>query len=367
MKGSPYMDIWTKLNNERWMFLLKALVYSSLGKVEVREVDKPKITNATDALVKVTLTTICGSDVHLVDGHIPTTPGYVLGHEYVGIVEEVGPQVKNISPGDRVIGPAAPFCGQCENCRKQNIAQCLNGGIHGAGKEFGGVSGTHSQYIVVPHADVGLTKIPPTLKDEEVLFLGDIFSTGYFAIEKCQLVAGDTVVIFGAGPVGLCAVQAAKLFSASKIILIDIDQNRLEIGKRLGATHVIQAQQKDVLKEIFEITGGKGANGAVEAAGLELTLNQALRCVGIGGTVTLVGIFPKDVTIPIHEIFMKNIRIEMGLSYLGNIDRFVKLVENKQIDLIPMITHRMDLSEGEKAFDLFKNRKDNVVKIAIKP
>lgn len=200
-----------------------------------------------------------------------------------------------------------------------------------------------------------------------MLFLGDVFSTGYFAIEKCDVIPGDSVVIFGAGPVGLCAVQAAKLFSAAQIMLVDVDSFRLETGIRMGATHTIRADQDDVLARIGEITKGRGAEASVEAAGLEVTLQQSVRCVGLGGRVTLVGLFPGEVSLPLNEVLMKNIRIEMGLSDLSRIRRFMTLVESSQIDLTPLITHRMKLSEAEDAFDMFENRQDHMIKVALQP
>lgn len=346
---------------------MKGLVYEKLGQVKLKEVEKPELRDDTDAIIRVTMTTICGSDVHLVHGHIPTTPGYVLGHEYVGIVEKVGSKVENVKPGDRVTGPAAPFCGQCENCRNGYLAQCMRGGIHGSGKEFGNITGSMSEYVRVPFADVNLVRIPDDLTDEQVLFTGDILSTGYFAADKGDIQIGDRVVIFGAGPVGLCAVQSARLFNPGDIILVDIDPFRLEMGKQLGATQIIRADQEDVVKRIGELTEGKGADVAIEAVGLESTLQQAVRCVGVGGRVSIVGIFGQNVELPMPEIFMKNIKIEMGLSYLGHMKRLIRMIQLGELDLTPLITHRMKLSELEQAYQLFENRSENVVKVVLTP
>ncbi len=346
---------------------MKGLVNTKVNHVELREVEKPQLVAADDAIIRITLTTICGSDLHLIHGHMPTTPGYVVGHEYVGVVEKVGSGVKDFRPGDRVIGPAAPFCGQCERCRAGHIAQCLRGGIHGSGAEFGGLPGTQSEYIRVPFADVNLVKVPDELSDEQVLFVGDILSTGYFSAEKGDILPGDSVVVFGAGPVGLCAVHAARLFSPGQIILVDIDSHRLEVGAKLGATSTIRADQADVLAVIGALTGGKGADVAIEAAGVEQTFQQAVRCVGIGGRVSIVSIFGRDVALPLPEIFMKNIRIEMGLSYLGNMKRLVRMIQTGTLDLTPLITHRIKLGEIAHGYELFEKRLDNVIKIAITP
>lgn len=345
---------------------MKALVYKERNQVELQEVERPVIEKETDAVIRVVMTTICGSDVHLCHGHIPTTPGYVLGHEYVGIVEQVGSMVSNCKVGDRVIGPAAPYCGQCENCLKGMIMHCRNGGVHGSGKEFGNLSGSMSEYMRIPFADVNLIKVPDELEDEQVLFVGDILSTGYFATEKAAIEPGDTVVIFGAGPVGLCAVQTARLYHPKHVVLVDVDPFRLEVGKKLGATHIVNAKECDPLQIIAELTEGKGASAAIEAAGAEITFQQAVRCVGIGGRVSLVGIFGQAVSFPLHEVFMKNIRIEMGLSYLGNMNKLLELIRMGKIDLRPMITHRLTLDEIENGFDMFASRKDNVVKMVIR-
>lgn len=346
---------------------MKALVYTSANEIKLQTVDKPSLLEDTDAIIRIVLTTICGSDCHLVHGHIPTTPGYVLGHEYVGVVEQVGSKVKQIKVGDRVIGPAAPYCGQCERCLKGDIMHCMNGGIHGSGSEFGDLSGAQGEYMRIPYADVNLVTVPDDLEDEQVLFIGDILSTGYFAANKGAIEHGDSVVVFGAGPVGLCAVQAAKLFHPSHIILVDIDPYRLEIGARMGATHTINAKEADTLAVIAELTGGKGVDVAIEAAGAEITFQQAVKCVGLGGRIVLVGIFGQPVSFPMQEAFMKNVRIEMGLSYLGDMKKLVKLVQVGQIDLSPMITHRISLDEIENGFKMFDERLDNVIKIVVRP
>lgn len=347
---------------------MKGLVFTEIGKVSLQEVEKPVLRNENDAIIKITTTTICGSDLHLIYGHIPTTPGYVLGHEYVGIIESVGSNVKNFKPGDRVIGPAAPYCGQCENCKKGHIAQCTNGGIHGSGMELGNIDGTHSEFTKVPYADVNLLHIPEQLSDEQVLFIGDIFATGYHAVEKGNVKPGDTVVIFGAGPVGLCAVQSAKLFNASKIIVVGRkNEMRLNLAKKLGATHILKADQCDPIQEILKITEGKGVDVAIEAAGSEISTKQALHSLNIGGKLSMVGMFSKEISLPLHQVLMKNISIEMGLGNLKNMPRLLELVLFNNVDLTPLVTHTMNLSEVEEALNMFENHPDKVIKIAIKP
>ncbi|HWQ78434.1 MAG TPA: alcohol dehydrogenase catalytic domain-containing protein [Anaerovoracaceae bacterium] len=347
---------------------MKGLVFEKNGVVVLKDVDKPVLQNDTDAIVRITLTTICGSDVHLVEGHIPTTSGYVLGHEYVGVIESLGKNIKNLKPGDRVAGPAAPYCGQCENCKKGNIAHCLNGGVHGSGKEFGNLDGTHSEFIRVPNAHVNLLPIPDDVSDEQAIFTGDILSTGYSAVKDAQIKMGDTVVVFGGGPVGLCAVEAARLFNPGQIILVGhCDGFRMEVGKSMGTDHTILSSEENAVLKIFELTNGKGADAAIDAAGSNQTLIDAVRCVGIGGRVSLAALYAAPVELPMQELCMKNIQIKMGLGYLGDMDRLMKMIEKGKIKTDRLITHRMALKDIEKAFEIFRGRTEPVIKILIKP
>lgn len=346
---------------------MKGLVFKEKGIVSLMDVKKPELVKDTDVIVKISLTTFCGSDVHLVAGHLPTTPGYVLGHEYVGVIESVGKNVTNLKLGDRVAGPAAPYCGQCENCRKGHIAHCLNGGVHGSGEEFGNLNGTHSEYIRVPNAHVHLLKIPDTVTDEQALFVGDVLSTGYSAVKDADIKMGDTVVVFGGGPVGLCAVETAKLFNPSKIILVGHrDKFRMEIGKAMGANDIILSSEEDVVRKVFELTNGKGADVAIEAAGNTNSLVSATRCVGIGGRIAIAALYAGPIELPMQELCMKNIQIRMGLGYLGDMDRLMKMIEIGKIDTSKLITHRMPLDDAEKGFEIFSKRTEPVVKVVIK-
>ncbi len=342
---------------------MKGLVLTELGKIELQEVEKPRIINDTDVIIKITLATICGSDIHLMHGQIPSKPPFVLGHEYAGVIEEVGKAVKKFKPGDRVAGPAAPYCGQCENCLKGNIQQCLTGGIHGSGPTAGNLSGTQSEYIRVPFADVVLLKVPDHINDEQAIFIGDVLSTGFYALDAAGTRPGDKVVIFGAGPVGLAAVESAKLFGAAQIIVVDYNQFRLDVARKMGATSIIRAEE-DVVGTILKLTDGRGANVAVEAAGDAKAFHEAALCLDVGGCVSVVGI-GEEMKIPLPQAFVKNITVKMGLGYLGNMKKLLKLYENGQINLEPLFTHRMKLDDIEEGYRLFEKREDNVIKIAI--
>lgn len=347
---------------------MKALYYSDLGKVELKEVDKPTVQKDTDVILKVTLASICGSDMHLIRGIIPSTPGYILGHEFVGVIEEAGKAVTKFKPGDRVICPPVPYCGHCDNCQKGYLEYCRNGGIFGAGIEKGGLAGGHAEYIKIPNADSCLLHVPEGLEDEDVIFITDILTTGYAGVVNGKVKPGDNVVIFGAGPVGLAAVAAANLFSPKNIILVGRqDKFRVAMGRELGATHTMLSSEEDVLASISKIVGAEGVHVAIDAAGSEESIQQAMLCVGVHGNVSLLGIAGSAISIPYPAMFFKNVSINMGLAELNHMSELMGFVETKQIDLKPLITHRMRLEEAEKAIELFQNKKENVIKIVLKP
>ncbi len=346
---------------------MKAFYFSEVGKASLIEIEKPKLQNETDAIVKVTLTAICGSDIHLKYGHIPTTPGYVLGHEYVGVVEQIGEGVTDIKVGDRVVGAGTPFCRECENCKSGHIYRCTNGGIFGSGKENGNLNGSHAEYMRIPFADNTLLKIPNELTDEQVLFTGDILATGYHAVTKSGVNANSTVVIFGAGPVGLCAVATAKLFNSKKIILVeDKNRYRVEAGLKYGATDIILASETDVVSEIYKLTNGNGASALIDAAGSQDSIQNAVNAAAIGGHISIVGI-AGDIVVPMFTALLKNLRFDVGLVDLSVMPELLDFIKRKKIDVTGIITHRMALSDIEQAFDIFEGRKENVIKIAIKP
>ncbi len=346
---------------------MKGLVLTSLHNVELKEVPKPVIVESSDVIVRITATTICGSDLHFIHGVIPSTPGYVLGHEYTGIIEQVGSSVKYFKPGDRVVGPPAPYCGCCENCKNGYFSHCVNGSVtkmHGGGV----LPGTHSEFIRVPFADICMHHIPDALTDEQALFIPDILSTGFSGVLRTKIRPGDNVVVFGAGPVGLCAVATAKLFSPKSIILVGRkDKFRIEMGKTMGATHVICATEEDVLGTINNITEGRGANCAIDASGSTEAIQQAVKCVGVYGKVSLIGISAGNVELPLPEIFYKNVHLSMGLGDLTHIENLMSIIQSGKLNLSPLITHRMKLIDIVKAIKLFEDRNENVVKIVLTP
>lgn len=344
-----------------------AAVVKGVKDVVMEEVQKPEVQNPTDVLLKVTTASLCTSDVHIVNGYLPPSPPFVIGHEFVGVVEDAGSGVTKYKAGDRVAVPPLPYCGLCAHCRKGMFGQCLNSAVFGSGATWGNMPGAFAQYVRVPHADTCLVPIPDGISDEEAVFVGDMLTTGYFAAENCSLKPGATVAVFGAGPVGLCAVHTASLFNPAKIILVDAFDYRLEMGKKMGATHTINFTQNDAVDEIMALTGGRGADAAIEAVGDQKAVNDAAHVTGVGGTLSIVGLFPGNIEFPIQDLLMKNVTTKVGLSYLGNMPMLMGLLAEKKLDATPLITHRMPLDSFEQAYDIFSGKKDNVVKIILTP
>jgi len=351
---------------------MKALVYRGVGDIRLEEVPRPALQGPEEAIVKVTTSSICGSDLHIVHGHLGVEPGTIVGHEFTGVVEEVGPAVAGVKPGDRVLGAAGVWCGQCPACRSNLSIACKHLGIYGCGPMFGSLQGAQAEYIRVPFANVTLEKIPDGLTEEQVLFVGDILSTAYMGAEGITpggpgIQPGSTVAVFGAGPVGLCAVAAARLFGPARIISVDMVDYRLEMAARLGADRVINAAREDPAAAITEITGGWGADFVIEAIGSTEAFTVCLSVVAPGGTVSAIGVFQQPVELPIHLLLAKNIGVKMGLANLIHMKRLIGLIQAGKLDLTPIITHRLPLAEVVRGYEIFEKKLDGCVKVLLKP
>jgi alcohol dehydrogenase len=276
------------------VFIIKALFLNEDLTLSLEETEKPTLQNPTDAIIKVSAASICGSDIHFITGEVALYPNdrFIIGHEGVGVVEEVGSMVTNFKPGDRVVIPAGIACGDCIQCREGRIYACEMNTLFGHGRIKGNLPGLQSEYVRMPLADHNLVHIPDSVTDKEVLLVGDVLSTGYIGVINGKPQPGEDIAIFGAGPVGLCAVASAKLFSPSRIILVDLEDYRLEAGLKLGATHVINASTTDAAKEVRRITNGVGTQVSVDAAAFPETINNCLACTAKGGTVSVIGISP---------------------------------------------------------------------------
>jgi len=376
---------------------LKAIVYEGIREVQVRIVGDPAIQNNDDIIVKVTTTSICGSDLHLVHGMIPELPkGFILGHEAVGIVVEKGRDVTRVRKGDRVIIPFPVACGHCRYCRQGLWSQCDNsnpegetGGIFGYGDMFGGYDGAQAEYLRVPYANVGPVVVPEELSDEQALFLTDILPTSYWGVEMGGVGKDDTVVVLGCGPVGQLAVKWAAFMGAGRIIAADCVGYRLEHAVRYNGIETVNIEEHDDAGEyIREITGG-GADVVIDCVGMDgrMTFMEkietalklqggsksaveiAAKAVRRGGTVSVLGVYGARYNMfPLGDFFSRNVTLKMGICPVHRyIEPIMSLVKDGSIDPTDIITHRLPLDRGDLAYELFDKKKDNCIKVVLKP
>lgn len=351
---------------------MRATVFHGPGDIRVDEVPRPHA-GAGEAVIRVTTTTICGTDVHIVKGEYPVRPGLVIGHEPVGVIEELGPGVTGYEIGQRVLVGAITPCGQCRACLSGHLSQCGQGGGYEAlgGWRFGNtIDGAQAEYLLVPSAQANLAPIPDGVSDEQVVLLADIASTGFGGAESGGVRIGDAVVVFALGPIGLCAVAGARLMGAALIIGIDSDPVRLEMAKRMGADIVLDFSQVDVVAEVKRLTGG-GADVTIEALGTQGTFENALRCLRPGGTLSSLGVYSGKLEMP-YDAFAAGLgdhRIVTTLCPGGKerMRRLIATVESGRFDPLPLITHRFAFADIVEAYDLFSNRRDGVLKVAVRP
>jgi threonine dehydrogenase-like Zn-dependent dehydrogenase len=354
---------------------MKAAVFVEPGRITLDEKPVPEI-GAGEALIRITTTTICGTDVHILKGEYPVEKGLTVGHEPVGVIEKLGAGVRGYREGDRVIAGAITPCGQCNACLSGVWAQCGSGAAHGykalGGWRFGNtIDGCQAQYVRVPDAQANLALVPEGLSDEQVLMCPDIMSTGFGGVESGQVEIGDTVAVFAQGPIGLCATGGARLMGATTIIVVDGVQERLETAKRLGADHAINFREAKVVEAIMELTGGRGVDVAIEALGTQATFENCLRVLRPGGTLSSLGVYSGDLRVPLVALGagIADIEIVTTLCPGGKerMRRLMSVIEGGRLDLRPLVTHRFKLDEIEAAYDLFANQRDGVLKVAITP
>jgi alcohol dehydrogenase len=347
---------------------MKALVFHGPNDIAVERVPIPRA-GFGEAVIRVTLTTICGTDLHILKGEYPVRPGLVLGHEPVGMIHELGPGVTGYEVGQRVLVGAITPCGQCQFCLSGNWSQC--GGPIGGWKIGNTLNGAQAEYLLVPHAQANLAKIPDELSDEQVVLLADIASTGFSASETANLRLGDTVAIFAQGPIGLCATLGAKLKGASLIIAVESDPKRAQMARRMGADVVLNYQEVDVVSEIRKLTAGLGVDVAIEALGTQQTFENALSSLKPAGTLSSLGVYSGKLSIPLQP-FLAGIGDQRILTTLcpggkERMRRLMELVRNNRVDLRVLLTHAFPLEDIVKAYKFFEQRSDGVVKVAIRP
>jgi alcohol dehydrogenase len=343
---------------------MKALTYLGPGKKEVMEKPKPKIEKETDAIVKITKTTICGTDLHILKGDVPTVEeGRILGHEGVGIIEEVGSGVKNFKKGDRVLISCITSCGRCENCKKGLYAHCEDGGwILGHL-----IDGTQAEYVRIPYADTSLYPIPEGVDEEALVMLSDILPTGFeIGVLNGKVQPGQTVAIIGAGPVGMAALLTAQFYSPAEIIMVDLDDNRLEVAKKFGATQVVNSSDGKAIEKIMELTDGKGVDVAMEAVGIRATFDICQEIVKPGGHIANLGVHGKSVEFHIEKLWIRNITLTTGLVNTTSTPMLLKTVQSNKLKPEQLITHRFAFSDIMKAYEVFGNAaKEKALKVII--
>ena len=348
---------------------MKAVVFKGKDRIAVEEVPKP-VAGAGEAVIRITATTICGTDVHIVRGEYPVRPGLVLGHEPVGVIDQLGAGLdKEYSVGQRVIVGAITPCGQCFYCLNGIHSQC--GGALGGWRFGNTINGAWAEYLLVPDARANLAPIPAPLSDEDVLLCPDIFSTGLSGAESGAIKVGDAVAVFAQGPIGLCATVGAKLKGASLIIGIDSVPERLAMARRFGANVTLNINDGDPVAEIKRLTGGRGVDVAIEALGRQETFEAALRAIRPGGTLSSLGVYAGKLVAPYEALYagLGDQKIVTTLCPGGKerMRRLMAMIENHRVDLSPLVTHKFPLEQIEEAFDLFSHQRNGVLKVALYP
>lgn len=342
---------------------MKALICHKDGSTELVEKEIPELQNDRDAIVKVTLSSICTSDLHIMHGVVPRAlPETVLGHEFVGEVVEVGSGVKNLKKGDRVAANCETFCGECFFCKRGFINNCEKGGW-----ELGcRIDGCQAEYVRVPFADNGLTKIPDNVSYENALFVGDILSSGYFGAEMCEIKKGDTIAVIGAGPVGLCAMMCAKYLGAEKIIAIDVDNSRLEIAKKENlADFIFNPDTCDVEKEVKNLTENRGADGVIECAGARDTFEMSWKMARPNAIIGVVAMYEENQILPLPEMYGKNLIFKTGGVDAIHCAKLLDLISKGLISTDFLITHKVTLENIKDGYEIFRNKQGNCLKIAV--
>jgi threonine dehydrogenase-like Zn-dependent dehydrogenase len=374
---------------------MRALCWNGPRDIRVEEVADPDILNPRDAILRVTSTSICGSDLHLYSGAIATMmPGDIPGHEFMGEIVEVGPSVHNLRPGDRVVVPFCIACGGCFYCKRSLFSLCDNtnpnsdlaeammgfsaAGLFGFSHMFGGYAGGQAEYVRVPMADVGPFKVPDGVPDEQAIFLSDILPTGFMAAENCRIEPGDTVAVWGAGPVGQFAIKSCFLLGADRVIAIDRLDDRLMLAAASSGAETLNFDDADVYESLRELTGGRGPDSCLDAVGMEAhglgadrapVLREAIRCCRKGGTISIPGVYAGAVDkVPMGALMNKGLTIKTGQTHVHRyLPLLLEHIIDGRIDPSFVVTHHMSLEEGPQAYDMLLHKRDDAMKIVLNP
>ena len=351
------------------MNTMKAVVFREKDRIGLEEIPRPR-PGPGEAVIRITTTTICGTDVHIVRAEYPVRPGLVLGHEPVGVIEALGPGLEDeYTIGQRVVVGAITPCGQCFYCLNGQHSQC--GGPLGGWRFGNTINGAWAEYLLVPNARANLAPVPDGLTDEEVLLVPDIFSTGLSGAESGNVRVGDAVAVFAQGPIGLCATVGAKLRGAALIVAVDSVPQRLEMARRFGANVLINFKEQDPVAEIKRLTGGRGADVAIEALGRQETFENCLRSIRPGGTLSSLGVYSGKLVAPYEPLYagLGDLKIVTTLCPGGKerMRRLMAMIASHRVDLSPLVTHRFALDDIAEAYDVFAHQREGVMKVALRP
>jgi 2-desacetyl-2-hydroxyethyl bacteriochlorophyllide A dehydrogenase len=344
---------------------MRAVTFQSPGQVQVEERPDPEITSPDEAVISVEASGICGSDLHIYHGRVEIEPGFTIGHEYVGRVLEVGDRVAGVAVGDRVLGTYCVACGECYLCQHGDFHKCDRGRTFGHGATLGSLQGAQAERLLVPYADRTLRRVPEAMSDDVALFAGDVMGTGFGAVEECEVGEGDSVAVLGLGPVGLCAVQVAKAAGAGTVIAVDTVEDRLALAESFGAQPVHLTEQ-DPRAAVKESTEGRGVDAAIDAVGHPDALEMAIRMTRKAGVVSVTGVYAERIEVHMGLAWIKALTLKTGFAnVIAHLDRVIEMLDSRQLDPAPMVTHRMELDEAPEAYRLYDNHE--ALKIVLTP
>ena len=344
---------------------MRAVTFQAAGEVRVEERPEPELEAPDEAIVEIEATGICGSDLHIYHGRVQIEPGFTIGHEFVGTVLEAGPSVTTVAAGDRVLGCYCTACGNCFFCRRGEFHKCDAGRVFGHGATLGSLQGTQADRALVPNANLTLRRVPPGMSNDAALFAGDVMGTGYHAVSAVGLEAGDTVAVLGLGPVGLCAVQAARAAGAARVIAVDSVDDRLAMADSFGAT-AVHLTEEDPRAAVKAATEGRGVDVCVDAVGHPEALDLACRLARKAGTVSAVGVYAERCEVHMGVVWIKALTIRTGhANVIGHVDRVLAMMDAGVLDPSPLVTHRMPLDDAPEAYAIYDRRE--ALKIVLSP
>ena len=344
---------------------MRAVTFQAPGEVQVDEVTEPQLLAPDDAIVRVETSGICGSDLHIYHGRVQIEPGFTLGHEFVGTVVAAGDGVPQVAEGDRVLGCYCSACGSCFFCRRGDFHKCDDGRVFGHGKTLGSLQGAQAEQVLVPHANITLRRVPEGMSDDVALFAGDVMGTGWHAIDQAEIRPGDTAAVLGLGPVGLCAVQAAKAAGAAHVIAIDTVEDRLRLAESFGA-QAVHLTEDDPRQKVKEATEGRGVDAAIDAVGHPDALELACRVTRKAGTVSAIGVYAERIQVHMGIVWIKALTMKTGhANVIGHVDRVLAMLDAGVLDPSPLVTHHMKLEDAAEAYAVYDRRE--ALKIVMTP